>query len=86
MRRSERPFAKALRSAREAAGVSLRDLSEWTGLSTTYLHDVEQGRRGPLGPDRIRSVCDCLGCGRKAMTAEAKRDVIERALERWGLG
>jgi predicted transcriptional regulator len=43
-----------LRHVREDAGVSLRELAGEAGVSPTYVHYVEQGRK-PLSLDRLDS-------------------------------
>ena len=43
-----------LRHVREDAGLSLRDLADEVGVSPTYVHYVEQGRK-PLSLDRLDS-------------------------------
>jgi transcriptional regulator with XRE-family HTH domain len=48
-----------VRSAREAAGYTLRDLGEILGLSHAHLCDVEHGRRS-LARDRWAAVCAAL--------------------------
>jgi transcriptional regulator with XRE-family HTH domain len=40
-------FGATLRKTRERAGISLRRIAEATGISPTYLSDVEHGRRMP---------------------------------------
>lgn len=49
----------ALRSARTAAGLSLRQLSARVHYSRGYLHDLEIGRRTPP-PDTVRRLADVL--------------------------
>lgn len=43
-----------LRPMREAAGISISELSRREGLSVAYLSDVERGRRGASG--RIQKI------------------------------
>jgi len=49
-----------LRVIRERSGYSLRDLADLTGLSFSYIADIESGRRNP--PDRtVQKLADGLG-------------------------
>lgn len=44
-------YGTELRRARKAAGMTLAVLSNRLGMSTTYLADVETGKRDPFRPD-----------------------------------
>jgi transcriptional regulator with XRE-family HTH domain len=56
----EGSFAAALRAARHAAGLTLEELAEASGVSVRALSDMERGRA--LGPQRrtVGSVADAL--------------------------
>ena len=54
-------FGEALRSLREAKGISLRSLAKQMGWSAAYQSDVELGRRGPLQEKWVRKVAETLG-------------------------
>lgn len=43
MTTSKKPFARRLRELREAAGVSVAELAERTGLSRAALYNLENG-------------------------------------------
>ena len=43
----EVPAGEALRAAREAAGLGLREIAGSIGVSPTHVSDVETGRRNP---------------------------------------
>ncbi len=53
-------FGDRLRRAREALGMSRRDLAEATGLSYPYVSQIETGYRMPSAP-AMRSLADALG-------------------------
>jgi len=52
---AEVSFAKALRLARHAAGLTLEELAEASGVSVRALSDMERGRA--LGPQRRTVAC-----------------------------
>ena len=46
-------FGPLLRVARVRTGKSLREVGEYLEITPQYLHDIEQGRRGPLDRDKL---------------------------------
>lgn len=54
-------FGRALRSAREAAGVSQRQLAQRLGVSGTFVSDVEAAHRTPLTLGLLKKAADFLG-------------------------
>lgn len=76
-------FGRRLRSSRVEFGMSLRALAEAIDLSATYISDVENGRRGPLGAKACAAAAKVLQLPSGFLEAEAERDVAERAIERW---
>lgn len=66
----------AIRAARQAKGMSLRQLGEALGVSVPFLSDVELNRRGV---DRhVGNICRVLGVPREAIAAsKLLRDEID---------
>lgn len=63
-------FGATVRTIREAAGISLRELARRLGWTPAYVSDIELGRRNP--PGRASQVCawaDAIGVG-EARTVE----------------
>lgn len=60
IQKSEQPFGEALRAARTARGKTLAQVSLDTGLSVTYLSDVERGNRG-VTPTNAAKLSEVLG-------------------------
>lgn len=46
IKKADRPFGEVLRAARVSRGLTLAQVGHATGLSVTYLSDVERGNRG----------------------------------------
>jgi transcriptional regulator with XRE-family HTH domain len=57
-------FGPTVRTIREAAGISLRELARRLGWSAAYVSDIELGRRNPprLGT-RVQAWADAIGAG-----------------------
>jgi transcriptional regulator with XRE-family HTH domain len=69
-------FARLLTEAREAAGLSRRELAEQTGLSYPYVSQLETGYRGP-SPEAMQRLTDVLGIPVEAMVAAmAEREAL----------
>lgn len=47
-------FAGYVRQLRQKQRLSLRDVAQKTGISYSYLAQIEQGRRNPPGPDFMK--------------------------------
>jgi transcriptional regulator with XRE-family HTH domain len=73
-------FGEYLVGLREDRGVSRRKLHERSGLSLSYLHQIENGNFLP-GPDNLHKIADALP-GVNADDLIRRRDAIE--LERMG--
>lgn len=71
-------FGPLLRGLRSRAGLTLRDLATFLGVSVPYLSDVERGARGPLRPETIAQAARRLGGFQRDLQRAAERDVIAR--------
>jgi len=72
-------LARRLRSAREEAGLSLRELARRMDVSPAYVHRVEMGQHLP-SDDRLRSMCQELDVDFDMMMLRTGRvpvDVVE---------
>ncbi len=54
-------FGEALRKARVAERITLRQLSKFTDKSIGYLSDIEQGRRRPPDLETVNKMEELLG-------------------------
>lgn len=54
-------FGEALKKARVAKKITLRELSEYVGKSIGYISDVEHGRKGPPDLETVRKAEEFLG-------------------------
>lgn len=77
------PFGDAIRSARQARGLSLRELSEkvpkadGSTYSAQYLNDMEHGRRKPPDEQMIRDLARALDLDPEVLLALAGREPQE---------
>ena len=53
-------FARALKAARKAAGLTQTELGRLAGLTGSYISMLEKGRRKPPAEVRIRRLCSAL--------------------------
>jgi transcriptional regulator with XRE-family HTH domain len=66
-------FGIALKEARKEARKKLRETAEFTGLSISYLSDIEQGRKSPPDLETVRKLQDFLRVkGDKLLTIASK--------------
>lgn len=61
-------FGFKLRYLRQQKDLSYQELSDTTGLSTSYLNDIEKGKRYPK-PDKITALASALGVDYNYMVA-----------------
>lgn len=73
-------FGQYLVACREERGISRRKLNELSGLSLSYLHEIETGQYLP-GPDNLKKIAKALRIDEEALLRE--RDMVE--LGRMGL-
>lgn len=66
-------FGRALRAAREAAGLSLVEGAAKIGISHPYLSQVERGERAPLSAEHIATAAEVLGANLDALLAARAR-------------
>lgn len=55
-------FGKKVSHLRKAKGLSLRRLGAETGVSNSYLSQIERGKVAPPSPRVIRQLSKALGC------------------------
>lgn len=81
--RASTPSAgQLLRAARQAGGLTLRDLSTRTGYAPGYLSAIETGtKRPPL--DTLIGIARVLGVDMAALHAACKRDVVAGFERSW---
>lgn len=65
----------AIESARNAAGLSQRDLAEKTGISQPTLHRILSGKRSAKMPELIL-LADATGCTVAQLTGSAVADRV----------
>lgn len=65
---ARRPNGAAIKSLREAIGITQKTLAERTGISQSAMSQVESGDSG-LRPDNLRRVADVLGVPLDAITS-----------------
>ncbi|MBM3299322.1 MAG: helix-turn-helix domain-containing protein [Deltaproteobacteria bacterium] len=71
-------FGEYLKSLREQHKLSLRDVAARTGMSASYLTQIEHGRRRPPGPDILKKLAPVYGLPVKdLMDAAGYLDDIE---------
>lgn len=71
-------MANRIREVRKTKHVTLEELAELTGISTSYLSRIEAGARGLSLENSIR-IANALGCDITDITDEFAPDDIERA-------
>lgn len=64
-------FGEELRRARRAQGETIASVAAHTGFSTSYVSDVENGRRSPFEIRVIESIATFLGVDRDALLLAA---------------
>jgi len=66
-------FGGVLRAQRNAAGLTLRELAEASGIHFTYICKIENNAFPPPAVATIRRMAVALGCGPRALCAAAGR-------------
>lgn len=67
-------FGALLRSFREAAKMTLKDVSMSMDWSIVYLSDIERGRRNPPSAADIQKLAAIIGCSQIKLLDQANRD------------
>lgn len=75
---ADREFRDLLRSARQRAAVSQRELAERAGLSERAVSDLERGKRRKPYPSTVRHLAEALGLEGERFTAFAIASREER--------
>lgn len=65
----ETTFGAMLRSLRQQAGLSQRDLAQRAGLDFSYISKIENGRLPPPAADTIVLLCSLLGVAAEGLLA-----------------
>jgi Predicted transcriptional regulators len=71
--RNPNSFGDLLRSLREQAGKTLKDLAGPMGWSIVYLSDIERGKRNPPSTDDILKIAMALGVKATTLLDSANR-------------
>lgn len=66
-------FGEVLRAARVAQDATLGRVAEHVGFSTSYVSDVEHGRRAPFDDDVIDTLAVLLSADKKVLRQAAAR-------------
>lgn len=75
-------FARAIKSRRRALNMTLKELSQKTGMSVGYLSMMERGLNSPT-VQRLAQICDALGITMVDLLAiGAKNEVVVKAENR----
>lgn len=75
---------KKIKSIRNIRGLTLKDLAEKTGLSISFISDIENGRRNP-SPENLENIADALGTISVVLTGEAASNIIRGRLKEIGM-
>ena len=82
-------FGELLKEERKRSGKKLRDVSAFSGLSVSYISDIEQGRKGPPETEIVRKFEDLFSSEKNLLVraAESEREkmptqVVSRLQER----
>ncbi len=65
-------LAARIRSAREKAGLSLRELARRIEISATYMHQIETGD-APPSEACLELICEQIGCDFDALMRQSDR-------------
>lgn len=87
-------FGNLMRDARTSARMTYRALAEGTGLSVSYLNDIELGRRRAPSKPIVTRIADTIANWTKkrsgplqdALASAARTEVVNEALSRWENG
>lgn len=74
------PFGDRVRALRIDKGLTIAVVAQALGMSTSYVSEVERGRRNPWSPDVVRRLATVLGAdaGDLLRSARATRGVLLR--------
>lgn len=64
-------IAKRVKTVRESKGISVYKLAQLSGISSTYLYEVELGKKQPT-VEIISRICDALGISLETFFTESK--------------
>lgn len=67
-------IAKRVKTIRESKGISVYKLAKTSGISSTYLYEVEMGKKQPT-VEIISRICDALDISLAEFFAESKENI-----------
>lgn len=67
-------IAKRVKTIRERKGISVYKLAKTSGISSTYLYEVEMGKKQPT-VEIISRICDALDISLADFFAESKENI-----------
>lgn len=68
-------FGQLLKKARKETRTKLRDVAQCTGLSISYLSDIENGRKRAPSLDIVKEIEACLGKAGGLLLKAAQREM-----------
>lgn len=71
---------KILKNSRKNNGLTLRQLSQQSGVSLTFISDIENGRRKP-SPEKAKALAEALGIDVTLLLDEKVAGMIEEIQE-----
>lgn len=67
-------FGDLVRERRKTTGTTLGNVASKLGCSTSYLSDIEHGRRSPFGPTHMKLLAAALECPLEELWRASARD------------
>jgi transcriptional regulator with XRE-family HTH domain len=77
-------IGERIRLLRNKKGFTLKDISEKTNLSISFISDIENGRRTPR-LENLQYIADALNVSIDRLTGEAASSIIEEQLKELGM-
>lgn len=77
---SDEDFGTYLKRLRKAKGVTVRSLDRRTGISHSYLSNIENGNRNVPSPGMIRKLSSALGVTHIGMMIKAGHITLDEVL------
>jgi transcriptional regulator with XRE-family HTH domain len=67
-------IAKRVKTVRESKGISVYKLAQLSGISSTYLYEIELGKKQPT-VEIISRICNALDISLETFFAENKEEI-----------